>query len=198
MKDFFHKAFTLVEVNIAVGMITVSTLGILALYSLAFREARQSSEDVAMTAYADAVMGQLVNAISATNLKWSVFKTIEASYPPQEGAGKDAKKGWGVYFDFNKDISPKKGFDETAKQAYAKFMAKLQSASKGGAQFNSSWPSGVAGGMKAALVIQHPVREDGTPSPIIRISFRATERDAALLSMPLFFTEARFQGIVDE
>lgn len=190
MRIFLQRAFTLVEVNIAVAMIAVGTLGILSLYSFAFRESRQSSEDVAMTAYADAVLGQLVNAASSTNLKWSVFKDIEECYPAAEGES----VGWGVYIDFNNDAKPKANFDSTAKGAFAKFMAKLQSAAKGAATFDASWPSGAAGGMKAALVIGH---DPENPS-IITFAFRATERGSALMSMPMFFTEARFQGLVDE
>jgi Tfp pilus assembly protein PilV len=78
------KAFTLVEVNLAIMVMAVGVLGIISLYAFGFREERQSREDVASAAYADAVMGPLVTALTATNVKWSVFRRIPDS-PGDQG-----------------------------------------------------------------------------------------------------------------
>ena len=48
-------------------------------------------------------------------------------------------------------------------------------------------------GMRCGLVVQHD--ED---SAVVKISFRATRLPGELLSMPLFYTEVRFQGLPDE
>ena len=78
------KAFTLMEVNLAILIMAGGILSILGLYSLGYRENRQSREDVASAAYADAVISPLVMALSATNLKWSSFKKL-GSYPSEAG-----------------------------------------------------------------------------------------------------------------
>ena len=50
-----------------------------------------------------------------------------------------------------------------------------------------------AGNLKAALVVMH---DEG--SAIVRISFRAAAKENLLFSAPLYYTEARFQGVMDE
>ena len=49
-----------------------------------------------------------------------------------------------------------------------------------------------AGNLKAALVVMHD--ED---SAIVRISFRAVDKSNLLFAAPLYYTEARFQGVID-
>ena len=78
------RAFTLIEVNLAIMVMAVGVLGIISLYAFGFREERQSREDVASAAYADAVMGPLVTALTATNVKWSVFRRLPDS-PGEQG-----------------------------------------------------------------------------------------------------------------
>ena len=55
MIRFAKKAFTLIEVNIAMFVMAGGILSVIGLYSLGYRESRQSREDVASAAYADAV-----------------------------------------------------------------------------------------------------------------------------------------------
>ena len=135
------RAFTLIEVNLAIMVMAVGVLGIISLYALGYREERQSREDVASASYADAVMGPLVTALTATNVKWSVFRKIDDApgVPSMQVSGSQA------------------------------------------------------GNLKPALVVMHD--ED---SAVVRISFRATEKANLLFSAPLYYTEARFQGVVDE
>ena len=59
----------------------------------------------------------------------------------------------------------------------------------------AQFPSDVvnASGMSCGLVVMHD-----TDSPIVRIAFRATKQPGTLLSMPLFYTEARFQGVLTD
>ncbi len=178
-----RKAFTLIEVNLAIMVMAGGILAILGLYSLGYRENRQSREDVAASAYADAVMSPLVMACSATNVKWTVFKELP-SYPSEEG--------WTEYFNQttgNVESNP----ESRAKSVFASVLSKLQGGAKGSLDVSTQWPSTASGGLKAGLVVLHEKE-----SAIVRIGFRATRHASELLSMPLFYTEVRFQGIADE
>ena len=62
-----RRAFTLVEVNLAIFIMATGVLGMVSLYSLGFRENRQSEEDVASAGLADAVFAPLVAGLSATD-----------------------------------------------------------------------------------------------------------------------------------
>ena len=173
-----RKAFTLMEVNLAIMIMAGGVLSVLGLYSLGYRENRQSRDDVASAAYADAVISPLVMALSATNLKWSTFTSIK-SVPSHE-------KGWGDYIDSRGKVSSNP--ESKAKAAFDAVMGRLQP------EGLSKWPSNASGGLKAGLVIMH----DSERSPIVKIGFRATKNPAELLAMPLYYTEVRFQGVIDE
>ena len=176
------KAFTLIEVNLAIMIMAVGVLGIISLYAFGFREERQSREDVASAAYADAVMGPLVTALTATNVKWSVFRRI-----PDSPGG----QGWGHYLQNRATGKVVSDPDSLAQSAYTRTISSLS--------LGEGFPSGLpvtrqkAGNLKAALVVMHD--ED---SAIVRISFRAAEKENLLFSAPLYYTEARFQGVMDE
>ena len=182
------KAFTLIEVNLAIMVMAVGVLGIISLYAFGFREERQSREDVASAAYADAVMGPLVTALTATNVKWSAFRKI----PDSPGS-----QGWGHYLQnraTGKVVADPEG---VAQSAYSRTMSAL---SLGG-----GFPTGFqvskqkAGNLKAALVVMHPRDENNNPiESLIAISFRAATKENLLFSAPLYYTEARFQGVMDE
>lgn len=173
----FRKAFTLMEVNLAILIMAGGILSIVGLYSLGFRENRQSREDVAGAAYADSVLSPLVMAASATNLKWSVFRNIKSN----------PARGWRDYLDSNgltiKDSAGK------AQGVFSDFIGSLNV----GASF--SWPNeSTVGDLKnAGLVIVHTEDE-----AVIRIGFRASKTQGELLALPLYYTEVRFQGIQDE
>ena len=85
------KAFTLIEVNLAMLIMAGGILTVVGLYAFGFRENRQGREDVAAAAFADAVMSPLIMAISATNVTWNSF--ANEFYFPAGG------KGWGEYLD---------------------------------------------------------------------------------------------------
>ena len=178
-----RKAFTLMEVNLAIMIMAGGILSLVALYGLGYRENRQSREDVASSAYADAVISPLVAALSATNLKWSVFRKLP-SYP--------SLYGWRDYVNQATGIA-KSDCEAKAKNVYESVMDKVKAAAEGSLSINATWPSGASGGMKAGLLVLHD--ED---SAVVRIAFRATPRPQELLAMPLYYTEVRFQGIYDK
>ncbi len=173
------KAFTLIEVNLAIMIMAGGILSILGLYGLGFRENRQSREDVAASAYADAVISPLVMALSSTNITWDVFKSLP-SVPSDVGWEAYINQSTGIV-----DTDP----DGMARSAFSTIMGKV--GSKSGV--NTSWPSTASGGLKAGLVIRH--EED---SAVVRIAFRATRLPAELMAMPLFYTEVRWQGPTDK
>ena len=177
------RAFTLIEVTLAMGILATGVLAIVGLYAFGFRESSQSREDVGATALADAVLGQLTMAITATNLKWSVFRNLP-SYPNDDG--------WGYFI--NQRTGRLSG-DPTskAKSDFAAFMGKLSGGVSGGSlDCDTSFPDAAlsATGLKCGLVIMHE-----PDSAIVRIGFRASMLVQTMLSAPMFYTEAKFQGV---
>ena len=178
------KAFTLIEVNLAMLIMAGGILSIVGLYAFGFRENRQSREDVAATALADSVMSPLVMALSATNTKWSTFRNLK-NYPRDYG--------WRDYFDSNGVVSQDP--QSKAQSVFSSVMGAIghEGSYDGDKSFPSAAMSGT--GMSCALVVLHD--ED---SAIVKIAFRAVKSDmpGQLLGMPLFFTEVRFQGLPDK
>lgn len=177
------RGFTLIEVTLAMGVMAIGLMSVIGLYAYGFRESGQSREDVGATAVADAVLGQLTMAISATNLKWSVFKDLR-SYPSDEG--------WGFFVDRS---SGRIREDPTsrARSDFASFMGTLAGATAGGSLgCDTSFPNAAldSTGLKCGLVILH--EQD---SAIVRIGFRAMKQRNLLLASPMFYTEVRFQGV---
>lgn len=172
------RAFTLIEVNLAIMVMAVGVLGIISLYSFGYREERQSREDVASASYADAVMGPLVTALTATNVKWSAFRKIP-NFPGNDG--------WGHYVQNRNTGKIVDSPENLAQQAYNGTLSKLNFSGADWSRVSGNQP------LKAALVVMHD--ED---SAVVRISFRATEKANLLFAAPLYYTEARFQGVMDE
>ena len=177
------KAFTLIEVNLAMLVMAGGILSIVGLYAFAFRENKQSREDVAATAIADSVMSPLVCALSATNVTWSSFRSL-GNYP--------GNAGWGEYLDKSKGVV----VSDPQSRAQSVFSAvtgrlRFEGGYDGPTEFPSTAMSGT--GMSCGLVVQH--EQD---SAVVRISCRATRLPGALLSMPMFYTEVRFQGLPDK
>jgi hypothetical protein len=175
------KAFTLIEVNLAIMVMAVGVMGIISLYAFGYREERQSREDVASASYADAVMGPLVTALTATNVKWSAFRQISDA---------PGQNGWGHYIQNMNTGKVISNPESLAQAAYTKTIGALSLSG-----FPSSWPvtRSKAGNLQAALVIMHD-----QDSAVVKISFRAVDKENLLFSAPLYYTEARFQGVMDE
>lgn len=167
------RAFTLVEVTLAMGIMSVGVLSLVGLYSYGYREANQSRQDVGATALADIVLAQLAAAASATNVTWSAFKSL-GNYPDDSG--------WGYFVDEN--TGRIKG-DPTgrARSDFSKFISDLGVQGEG-----FQFPS-LPNNMNCGLVIQH---EQG--KQVVRFGFRLMTHKSELLSAPLFYTEAKFMG----
>lgn len=179
-----RKAFTLIEVNLAMLIMAGGILSIVGLYALGFRENRQSREDVAATALADSVMSPLVMALSATNVTWSSFRNI-GCYPNENG--------WEAYFNANGVVTEDP--QSMAQGVFSSTMGRLSFV--GSYDGEKGFPSEAMGGtgMSCGLVVLHD-----TDSAVVRIAFRAVKSDkpGLLMGMPLFYTEVRFQGVSDK
>ena len=164
-----RRAFTLMEVNLAMLIMATGVLAVVGLYSMGFRENQQSTDDVASAAYAEAVISPIVRYLSDTNMTWSTFKNLSS---------KPSDQGWGDYLEKKGDkLSVRSGSLDRAQSAFGTYA-------------KTSWPSSASGGLKAAgLVVLHD--ED---SAIVRIGFRASLTDDTLMAAPLYYTEVRFQG----
>ena len=179
------RAFTLIEVNLAMLIMAGGILSIVGLYSFGFRENRHSREDVAATALADSIVSPLVMAISATNLKWSVFRQ-EKNFP--------SSNAWGDYLNSSSGVVTQDP-QARAQSVFSQTMSWISGAAEGPLNVKTAFPSSVMSGtgMSCGLVVQH--EED---SAVVKISFRATRHPGELLAMPLFYTEVRFQGLPDK
>jgi len=169
-----QKAFTLIEVNLAILVMAGGILSVVVLYSLGFRESRQSREDLASAAYADAVLGPLVGVLSdrSEEMKWSTFDNLCGAPDSETGLATRPKGGWGGFL--NSDGTVKENDDGfNAVSSYVKKPPKEECGYSG-------------------LVISH---EKG--SGLIKIGFRASKRLQDLLTAPLYYTEVRFQGVQD-
>ena len=175
------RAFTIMEVNLAILIMAGGILAMVSLYSLGYRENRQSREDVAGAAIADAVMSPLVMACSATNLQWEVFKDMP-SYP--------SDKGWADYFNSSTGLVDKNP-QSKAEETFGSVMGYLGKVAGGTLDVDTKFPSSAVDGtgMKCGLVVMHK-----KGSPVVKIAFRATHQPGMLLSMPMYYTEVRFQG----
>jgi len=173
------RAFTLIEVNLAMLIMAGGILAIVGLYSFGFKESRQSREDVVGAALADAVVSPLVMVISQTNLKWSVFKNIR-DFPSDEG--------WGYYLNEKGQVKSDPNGDATFSQAVSAYSGCAQ-----GESVKPNSPSMPSAAWKYGLVVMHE-----TDSPVVKIGFRAVQKKGQLLAMPLYYTEVRFQGIIDQ
>lgn len=191
-----RKAFTLMEVNLAIFIMASGVLAMVSLYSLGMRESRQSTEDVASAGYADAVLAPLVAKLSSTNMTWQGWTSI-GSTPYGEGSKvcdglTQGGRGW---FDYVQRVGAEdsglfrvdSGCSSKAKQAFNEIAAAQMGA---GDSISISWPS-VPDDYFYGLVA---TRKGST----ISLAFRASRRRDGLMSQPLYYTEVQFQGRDDQ
>lgn len=172
MKLIFRKAFTLMEVNIAIFIMSVGVLSMVSLYSLGYREQSQGKEDVEEAATAELYLAPLMASLSDPDLTWEEFNSIESS--PSDG--------WASYVDNSRSYN---GINAPNVQRNASNLAKTAFSKtykgKGGVKPDSN--------LEVALVVQH-VKD----SPIVSLSIRSGKRLGALMSQPIYYTEVHFQG----
>ena len=192
-----RAAFTLMEVNLAIFIMAVGVLGMVSLYSLTYSESRQSEEDVASAAFADAFLAPLSEGLSATNMTWqnwcSSVQNISSDacdgIAPQAGGD---RKGWAAYVrrvDDDNDgnyesFVVESGCNTTADGVYNALIGKAPS------ELRVQKPS-IDGDYSYALVATRK-------GAVISLAFRASRRRASLMSQPVYYTEVHFQGKTDQ
>lgn len=187
-----RSAFTLMEVNLAIFIMAVGVLGMVSLYSLGFRESRQSEEDVASAGIADAFFAPLVAGLSATNMTWSGWCNAVPDVSSDSCNGLAPQNGWASYVT---------RMDADNNGSYETFRV------------NSGW-QGLANGVFNKIVGQVPSECRGSLPSVdsdycyglvatrkgstISLAFRASRRREALMSQPVYYTEVHFQGRTDQ
>lgn len=188
-----RKGFTLVEVNLAIFIMAVGVLAMCGLYSLGYRENRQSVEDVASVAFADTYLAPLIQGLSATDMKWSDWCKIGET--PTSGEmrsrgiadGLLPREGWMAYIDKKKESDGddyayrvRTGAKGRADSAFSGVMDKVPSAYRG------SRPS-IPGDYEYALVVTRH-------GAVIQLAFRCSRRRDSLMAQPAVVAEVHFQG----
>ena len=177
-----RKAFTLMEVNLAVMVMAFGVLGLISLYSLGYRENSQSREDVEAAALAERNMNALATMLSSTNMSWTAWSSI-GTLP----AGGERNSGWMAYFNVNRSDygnQDSSGADSNpsakAQEVFATVKGKCSGCEGTDVDFYS-------GHLKCGLVVY----QEG---PRCAIAFRASRRAGSLIYQPLYYTEVYFQG----
>ena len=199
-----RAAFTLIEVNLAIFIMAGGVLAMISLYSLGFRESKQSREDVAAAAIADEVLNPLVVALSSRKLKWSEwrslgFQTVSGSsgtglsgaqIQVMPGSG-SAGEGWLSYVE--KHGSKKDAHYSVPQDPESKASSVYRNLINAGRDgYNLPSTPDMPVGMTYALVAS---RESET-SPVIALAVRCVRKSLrnTLMSQPVFSTEVHFQG----
>ena len=176
-RTMLRRAFTLLEVNLAMMVMGGAVLSIVVLYSLGFRESVQSNEDVASAALADAVLGRAAMALSDRSVRWEDFKKIE---PWPNG-------GWAGYFESNGQL--KSNPSAIAEGVFGDLMDKVSASGVSGAFPAVPDCFSASAGGAVGLTVS---REQG--SPVVHLAFRAAAKKKMLLSAPIYYTAVCFQG----
>ena len=174
------RAFTLMEVNLAVMIMAFGILGLVSLYSLGYRENSQSREDVEAAALADKNLNALAAMLSSTNMAWSAWTGI-GTLP----AGGERRNGWMAYFNVERmegqnDSGADPNPNSRAQGVFDAVKGKCSGCEGTGVSFDP-------GHLNCGLVVY----QDG---PRCAIAFRAARRAATLIHQPLYYTEVYFQG----
>ena len=168
--------FTLMEVNLALFIMAVGTLGLVSLYTLGYRENRQSLEDVRGAAVAEANLSLLAAALSSTNITWDTWSAI----------GIRPAGGWGKYAG---DEDNHGGADVRPVSDPTAIASGVFNDLLGECGFSGKFDD--AGGLACGLVV---VQKDDR----CLISLRSGVRAGTLLYQPLYYTEVRYQGLRNE
>ena len=180
------KGFTLMEVNLAMFVMAVGTLGLVSLYSFGYRENQQSIEDVRAASVAEVNMNALIAALSSTNMTWSQWNSI----------GMQPANGWGYYAGDGTGVDLSDRDDGNEQKVNPPSLGAMTGMSSGifGKIMGLSGAQGTfydGDGLACGLV----VNQDGDRCSV---AFRSGKRAAALVYQPLYYTEVRFQGLRDQ
>ena len=191
----FTRAFTLMEVNLSIFIMAVGLLAMVALYPLAYRENRQSQDDVKSALAADAVLNTLTGALSSRNIKWNDWESKVNQAVNRTGQSQN-RGGWMAYCDSSGNgMTPKKkGAVNSLAQDVFNTLTSANSRQK------PSWP--LQNDLVCAIVAQWgrmPVLDGGRmvmreDRSRVALSVRIARRAGELFAQPVYYTEIHFQG----
>lgn len=203
MNRILQRAFTLIEVNLAIFIMAGGVLAMISLYSFGFRESRQSREDVAAAALAEQVLNPLVVALSSRNMTWTQwrnlgFGTVSAGSGTSSTGARvqvlpagGSRSGWLAYVETRGSGEDTKCFVPTDPENKARGV---YNALIGANADGWSLPGSVSTpeGMTYALVASR----ESANSPVISLAVRCVRRNLrnTLMAQPVFATEVHFQG----
>lgn len=188
-----RTAFTLMEVNLAIFIMAAGVLGMVSLYSLGFRESRQSVEDVASSGIADSFLAPIVAGLSATNMTWQNWCDAVPGVSRDDCNGLLPANGWASYVTKVDDDDDRcyesyrvnSGCNGTARNTVAdRILSKVPT------EYRGASPD-VNGSYHYALVA---TRRGST----IALALRASRRLETLMGQPVYYTEVHFQGRTDQ
>ena len=184
-----RRGFTLIEVNLAMFVMAVGTLGLVSLYTLGYRENQQSSEDVQAAAVADKLLNSMVAALSSTNMTWEAWSKI-GTVPNEGWLEYVNESGQGQTIDNDSQVNNSEtSFNPVSKSEANTLAAKaFNAAVSASGSLSSSFDSQ---GMACGVVIC----QNG---PTCSIAVRCARRAATLVYQPLYYTEVYFQGLPKE
>lgn len=182
-----RTGFTLIEVTLALFLVTSGILGLVSLYSCGYRENQQSNEDVRAAAAAETLLNAMTAALGSTNMTWSAWC----------GLGVQPEKGWGEYAGDNtgtgimaNDGTMDRPRPPTDPSGIARpVFESVMSAAGSPAKFDTA----ATRGLHIAIVLM--------PSDDLRtysVAVRAGLKPGQLVYQTLYFTEVCFQGLRDE
>lgn len=204
MHRVFQRAFTLIEVNLAMLVMAGGVLSMVSLYALGFRESRQSREDVAGAVVAESILNALETALSSRKLTWSEWKnfgdnkSVDGNYNIRVWP----TEGWKAY------LSPgvnggyrvtKSTIGNKAKDVFGMLVTSTgtEVQDNGTKVTVPEWSAIVpAKEVSVALVASR----ESELSPVITLAVRVVRKDQerTLFSQPIYFTEVHFQGDPDK
>lgn len=169
------RAFTLIEVNLAMLIMAGGILSLVGLYSLGFRESAQSAEDVEGAAVADYVISEATKALSLETLTWSQFENAVGG-----STGSIPEKGWLDYLDrVGEELVCKSDPTQKARGILSSLGVGNYSPNTG------NIPSGYVWG----IVVTHEEN-----SGVVTIAVRVAKEKKTLMAQPLYVSQVRFQG----
>lgn len=166
------RAFTLIEVNLAMLIMAGGILSLVGLYSLGFRESAQSAEDVEGAAVADYIISEATKALSLDTIQWSQFKNVVGGSLPE--------KGWLDYLDqVNDELVCKNDPRQKARGILGGLGIGNYSPNTGNIPNDYYW----------GIVL---TQEEN--SGVVTIAVRVAKEMKTLMAQPLYVSQVRFQG----
>lgn len=211
MKPVFQRAFTLIEVNLAMLVMAGGVLSMVSLYAFGFRESRQSREDVAGAVVAESVLNALATALSDRDLKWSKWKGFgmkpsdknEPNYVrvvPNKGWKSYLQESSGGKYRVLSDINgvAEGVFDELT-SGYQENKKADKRDERGAVKNVSVSLPGISRIVPRDMSFAIVATRETEKSPVMTLAVRAVRKDQerTLFAQPIYFTEVHFQGVID-